>query len=328
VKEAEIRSRETHNRYLALVQADAERLAHNRAAFSNVPCPACGGSSHRKAFVKAGFTYAECADCETLFVNPRPSFATLAQLYEDSPSTKYWVDEFFRPMAEARRAKIFQPRASYVASRFPQLAAGRIGDIGAGFGLFLEELRGLWPKATALAIEPSRDMAAILREKKIPVLEQMLEDVPVADAGFDLLTAFELFEHLHEPQKFLSRMLELLKPGGYVYLTTLNGQGFDIQLLWEHSKSVSPPHHLNFINPRSMARLLERAGFVDVEVTTPGELDWDIVEGGWRAGEADPGRLFRTIATHAPDEAKRALQAWIRDHGFSSHLRAVARRPL
>jgi SAM-dependent methyltransferase len=327
MKEADIRSRETHNRYLALVEADAERLAHDRSAFSDVPCPACGGSNDRQAFAKAGFTYAECADCETLFVNPRPSFATLAQLYEDSPSTKYWVDEFFRPMAEARRAKIFRPRAQYVASRFPQLADGRIGDIGAGFGLFLEELRGLWPKATALAIEPSRDMAAILREKNIPVLEQMLEDVSGADAGFDLLTAFELFEHLHEPRKFLSRMHALLKPGGYVYLTTLNGQGFDIQLLWERSKSVSPPHHLNFINPRSMARLLERAGFVEVEVTTPGELDWDIVEGGWRAGESDPGRFFRTIATHAPDDAKRALQGWIRDHGFSSHLRAVARRP-
>jgi ribosomal protein S27E len=150
VKEADIRSRETHNRYLALVQADAERLANNRAAFSNVPCPACGGSKHTRAFAKAGFTYAECADCETLFVNPRPSFATLAELYEDSPSTKYWVDEFFRPMAEARRARIFHPRATYVASRFPQFASGRIGDIGAGFGLFLEELRGFWPNATAL----------------------------------------------------------------------------------------------------------------------------------------------------------------------------------
>ena len=171
-------------------------------------------------------------------------------------------------------------------------------------------------------------MAAILREKKIPVLEQMLEDVAADDAEFSLLIAFELFEHLHDPAAFLHRVNELLRPGGYLYMTTLNGQGFDIQILWEGSKSVSPPHHLNFCNPRSMALLLERVGFEVLEVSTPGELDWDIIEGGWRAGESDPGRIFRTMATHATPDAKHTLQQWIRDNGFSSHMRAVARKPL
>ena len=327
MKESDIRSRETHNRYLELVAIDAEALAQNTPAFEVVPCPACAGTAQRPAFRKAGFSYVECEGCETLYVSPRPSFAALIQLYENSPSTKYWVEEFFMPMVEPRREKIFRPRAAYVASRFPELATGRVGDIGAGFGLFLEELRTTWPNADMMAIEPSTDMAAILRSRGISVLEQMLEDVAAGDAHFDLLTAFELFEHLHRPDEFLARVYELLAPGGYLYLTTLNGQGFDIQLLWEKSKSVSPPHHLNFVNPRSMRTLLERVGFEVVEVVTPGELDWDIVEGGWRADESDPGRLFRTVASHGTPEAKRALQHWIRDNGFSSHLRAVARRP-
>lgn len=327
MKESDIRSREAHNRYLALVQADAERLAQDSSSFLAIRCPACDGDRHASAFTKAGFTYAECEDCDTLFVSPRPSYATLMHLYENSPSTKYWVEEFFRPMAAARREKIFRPRADYVSSRFPELESARVGDIGAGYGLFLEELRERWPRATSLAIEPSVAMAAILREKNIRVLEQMLEDVTIGDAGFDLLTAFELFEHLHDPAAFLRRVYTLLKPGGYLYLTTLNGQGFDIQLLWERSKSVSPPHHLNFLNPRSMALLLRRVGFEVIEVGTPGELDWDIVEGGWRAGESDPGRFFRTMADHATAAAKWAFQAWIRDYGFSSHLRAVAQRP-
>ena len=328
MKESEIRSRATHDRYLELVAADAERLASNTPVFETVPCPACDGRSYHTAFAKSGFTYVECETCETLYVNPRPSFAALVELYEQSPSTKYWVEEFFTPMAEPRRAKIFRPRASYVATRFPELATGRIGDIGAGFGLFLQELRQQWVAADMLAIEPSTDMAAILRGHGIPVLEQMLEHVAQGDAQFDLLTAFELFEHLHRPDEFLARVFDLLRPGGHLYMTTLNGHGFDIQLLWERSKSVSPPHHLNFVNPRSMTRLLERVGFEVVEVSTPGELDWDIIEGGWRAGQGDPGRFFRTVATYGSAETKRALQDWVRDFGFSSHLRAVARKPL
>lgn len=328
MKESDIRSREAHNRYLELVAADAELLARNTSMVNTDRCPACDGNEHTPAMKKSGFTYMECLECETLFVNPRPPFAALMQLYEDSPSTKYWVEEFFLPKVAARRMKIFRPRAAYVAARFPELSNSRIGDIGAGFGLFLEELRAVWPEASMTAIEPSCEMATILRGKGIRVLGQMLEEVTATDGRFDLLTAFELFEHLHQPAEFLRCVHGLLNPGGYLYLTTLNGQGFDIQLLWERSKSVSPPHHLNFLNPRSMTRLLERTGFEVVEVNTPGELDWDIVEGGWFADESDPGRFFQTVAKHGSPEAKRALQGWFRDFGFSSHLRAVARRPV
>lgn len=327
MKESEIRDRAAHNRYLMLVQEDAQRLVRDRSAFVAVDCPACAGARHEPAFDKGGFTYALCRDCDTLFVSPRPSFESLVALYADSASTEFWVKEFFAPMAEARREKIFRPRARFVAEQFPELKAARVGDIGAGFGLFLEELRALWPEADSVAVEPSVGMAKILREKRITVLEQMLEDVPLSAANFDLLTAFELFEHLHDPLAFLRQVHALLRPGGYAYLTTLNGQGFDIQLFWERSKSVSPPHHLNFLNPGAMSKLLQRAGFEVVEVTTPGELDWDIVEGAWRAGEGDPGRFFGTVAQHGTAEAKTSLQGWIRAHGFSSHMRAVARKP-
>ena len=59
--------------------------------------------------------------------------------------------------------------------------------------------------------------------------------------------------------------------------TTLSGTGADIQLLWENSKSISPPHHLNFFNPYSIKLILERTGFDQILVTTPGQLDMDIL---------------------------------------------------
>lgn len=326
-KEEEIRSRSAHNRYLELVRADAERLASDVAAFEAVACPACGGEESESSFVKAGFTYVECAGCHTLFVSPRPGIQHLAELYAESPSTKFWVDEFFAPMAGARREKIFRPRAEFIAGRFPSLSRARVGDIGAGFGLFLLELRRLWPAAELMAIEPSVDMAARLRAGGIPVIQAMLEDVRI-DEPFDLLTVFELFEHLHDPLAFLLSARALLKPGGYLYLTTLNGEGFDIQLHWERSKAVSPPHHLNFVNPDSMEALLARAGYDSITVDTPGQLDWDIVEGALIHEGTDPGRFFRTVARRANAATKDELQSWIRSSGFSSHLRAIARRPV
>lgn len=200
-----------------------------------------------------------------------------------------------------------------------------MADIGAGFGLFLEELKKLWPESDIVAIEPSIDMAKICRGKGLKVLESTLEDVD-PEERFDLLTAFELFEHLHDPLPFVEKVCSLLSPGGYFFLTTLNGLGFDIQLLWERARNIYAPHHLNFFNPHSMEVLLVRNGFEIVEISTPGQLDWDIIEGAYRHEGLDPGRFFKTVAKYGTDEAKRELQQWIQANNFSSHMRVIAKK--
>lgn len=325
MKEEEIRKRDVLNRYLCLVQEDSARLFQDRSAFVKSDCPACGDTEPISQFDKMGFSYVQCGKCETLFVSPRPAYKDLMKIYVDSPSTRFWVNNFFLPMAEVRREKIFKPRAEFIAESFPEIRSGRMADIGGGFGLFLEELKKLWPESDIVAIEPSVDMAKICRGKGLKVLESTLEDVD-PEERFDLMTAFELVEHLHDPLPFVEKLYSLLKPGGYLFLTTLNGLGFDIQILWERAKSVFPPPHLNFFNPRSMETLLVRKGFKIVEIATPGQLDWDIIEGAYRHEGLDPGRFFKTVSRHGTDEAKRDLQQWIRANNFSSHMRVIARK--
>jgi len=249
------------------------------------------------------------------------------RFYTDSPSTHFWVNDFFKPVAEIRREKIFRPRVDFITKRFGDQSLDAIGDIGAGFGLFLEELKKVWPAKRLVAIEPSTEMAAICSGKGLEVIPKAVEDVIEGKQSFDLLTAFELFEHLHEPGRFLKTALELLKPGGYLLLTTLSGHGFDIQTLWERSKSVQPPHHLNFFNPGSMELLLRRCGYEVIEISTPGKLDWDIVEGMILQEGVRPGRFWELFAKNGAPQAKAALQDWITQNNLSSHLRAVARRP-
>jgi 2-polyprenyl-3-methyl-5-hydroxy-6-metoxy-1,4-benzoquinol methylase len=235
------------------------------------------------------------------------------------------VADFFLPTVEVRREKIFKPRAEFIAERFPDMRSGRVADIGAGFGLFLEEMGKKWPKSNLVAIEPSIDMAEICRKKGFTVLETTLENVALNER-FYLMTAFELFEHLHDPLPFVEKVYNLLNPGGYLFLTTLNGLGFDIQILWEQAKSVFPPHHLNFFNPRSMEMLLTRNEFEIIEICTPGQLDWDIIESGYRHEGLDPGRFFKTVSRCGTEEAKRELQRWIRVNNFSSHMRIIAKK--
>ncbi|MHB8104017.1 MAG: methyltransferase domain-containing protein, partial [Dehalococcoidales bacterium] len=315
-----------HNRYLELVAEDVRTIFADSSKFVKIDCPACGSKKYQTQFEKTGFTLMLCPDCGTLFVNPRPPSRLLNDFYTRSRSASFFVHDFFQPVAEARREKIFRPRAEYIQDTLPEKSQGIIGDIGAGVGLFLEELTKLWPSARMVAIEPSQEEVAICKEKGLETIPSALEEVEGWDDKFDLLTSFELFEHLYSPDDFLKKIWKLLRPGGYLFLTTQNGEGFDIQILWEKSKSISPPVHLNFFNPGSLQKLLEANHFIIEQLDTPGKLDWDIVEGMYQENGVDPGRFWKLVADKSDAAAKNALQTWITESNLSSHMRVLARK--
>ena len=327
MREEQIRKRDVLNKYLELVRIDSEKIFSDKSTFENVDYESWGCQKPIFEFKKFGFNFVRCEVTDTLFVNPRPSHENLMEIYFDSPSTKYWVNDFFLPMADARREKIFKPRAQYIANKFTDVINGKIADIGSGFGIFIEELKKIWTDADIEAIEPSEEMANICRKKNINVIETTVENIDTDKNKYNLLTSFELFEHLHNPRLFLDKVYELLNPGGYIFLTTVSSLGFDIQYLWENSKSFSPPHHLNFFNPFSIEIIFKKAGFDIVEISTPGKLDWDILEGVFKHEGNDPGRFLKSVVKYGSVESKVELQSWIKKNNFSSHMRVIAKRP-
>jgi len=324
MKESDIRDREILNYYLELVKEDCKKLFESDNLLVNVACPACESDLYKNEFTKNSFEYVTCTQCNTLFVRNRPRFDILMSFYSCSTSTDYWVNNFFKPKSEKRRELIFRPRAHDVKNRFGEDPKWIVGDIGAGFGIFLEELRRLWPKSKYVAVEPSINQAVICKEAHIKVECCPLEKLEGYQNHFDLLTAFELMEHLHHPVTFLRSIYNLLKPGGFFLAAMLNGEGFDIQILWEKSKSVTPPHHLNFFNPASLSQLLIHSGFKIMELDTPGVLDWDIVEGMIKNEGIDAGRFWSLLSEKGTPKAKSRFQEWIQTSMLSSHMRILA----
>lgn len=96
----------------------------------------------------------------------------------------------------------------------------------------------------------------------------------------DLLVCFEVLEHVHNPLAFLKSLIRLVRPGGLVLVTTLCISGFDLQVLWDRSHHIAPPHHINFPSITGIRNLFTRAGAKSIEIPTPCKLDVDIVPNG------------------------------------------------
>ena len=305
MNEADIRPENLLRRYLELSAEDAANCFTGIARF-DIACVACGTADGKPQFAKHGFGYVKCPACGTLYQSPRPPIKAFEFFYRESVSSRYWAETFFPAVAEARRTSIFRPRAQKLHALCDEYAVtvDRLIEVGSGFGLFLEEWRTISPGVSQLAIEPSAKMAAICREKGFEVEEDIAENVTGREGYADLVVCFEVLEHVFDPLNFLRTLITLARPGGYVCVSTLGVDGFDIQTLWDKSNSISPPHHINFLSTEGFIRCFSRAGFVDISITTPGKLDVDIVRNAFRQNPAvlDGNRFAQLIVGH-PDKA-------------------------
>ena len=327
--EAEIRPDDLIAESMRTYHADVERLVAQRDSFVPVSCVACGNGTSRPRWKKNGLDFVECESCATVYVSPRPTPAILEEHYRTSENYRYWTEVIFPASENARREKIFAPRAERVLeiARRYGTRTGSLVDVGAGFGTFCEEVERLRGFERVIALEPEPNLAAICRSKGLEVVESPVESASLPVDHVDVVTNFEVIEHLFEPAAFVAQCARLVQPGGLLVLTCPNGQGFDIEVLGELSWTVVP-EHLNYFNPDSLSGLLERSGFEVVERLTPGRLDAELVRKHALAGELDlSGRPFlKRVLVDEWDRLGDPFQDFLADHGLSSNMWLVGRR--
>jgi 2-polyprenyl-3-methyl-5-hydroxy-6-metoxy-1,4-benzoquinol methylase len=330
LKEEDIRPENLFNQYLSLAEKDVQTYFRD-TVFHYIPCPACGGRKTLFLFRKMGFDYDECKSCGTLFNNPRPDAEAFSQYYSESPSVRFWASHFYRETEEARRQRLIEPKAILVKAilekygRKPGEGAA-VADIGAGYGVFCEELRKILPQEIAvIAIEPAPELQDVCKNKGLVTIPKFFEDItPLDISGRSIIgaTSFELLEHLQNPRDFIHRCAGVLEPGALLILTSLNWAGFDLQVLREKSKSIHPPHHINFFTPDSLEMLLKENGFEICEITTPGKLDVDIAS----KQVFDIEEKFAKKIVTSDEITKQAFQNFLQKARLSSHMMVVARK--
>ncbi len=322
IKEEEIRPDEVFNEFIRLSAGDALNF-FDKSEFEVCVCPACGADKIAESFEKHSFKYNSCKNCNTIYVSPRPSLSELNRYYAESKSQSFWSESILKKTGEKRKQSIMLPNIERIDAILKEknFKPRTVLDIGSANGTFLTEWKALHPSAELIGIEPGKESAQKCRNLGIKTYESSVEEeAEKGEAQGDLVTCFEVIEHVQNPQKFAKAIYDVTSEKGVAIMSCLGAEGFDIQLLWDKSRSLMPPYHLNFISQNGMKNLFEKTGFKKVEIFTPGRLDVDIVlKSIEREADVKPSRFERVLLSK-DQKTRDAFQKFLAENGLSSHV--------
>jgi 2-polyprenyl-3-methyl-5-hydroxy-6-metoxy-1,4-benzoquinol methylase len=144
----------------------------------------------------------------------------------------------------------------------------RILDVGCGRGFFLEEARKRgWE---VYGTEYSQRAIELLQSKGINTCEGRIDKNTFQGASFDIITSFEVIEHINNPNEDLPHIHNKLRSGGLLYVTTPNFNSLMRYALKAKYNIIEYPEHLTYFTKKTLNRTVCRHGFRNIKFLSTG----------------------------------------------------------
>jgi SAM-dependent methyltransferase len=232
-------------------------------AWQHVDCGLCGSKERRLRFEDGPFSVVTCARCDLTYVTPRLLDATLIEkVYDEgywrsgAPKDRGYGD--YRRDAPLYLAT-YRRRMRVVRRHFAR--PGRVLDVGCAAGYFLGVMKDAGWQVTGL--EPSDAIRPQAEERlgRENVRAGLLGQVELPAGGFDLVTMWDVIEHIPDVVGAAREVRRLLAPGGKFLIETQDVESLAARVLgkrWQHYKHAE---HIYHFHARTLADALGRAGF-------------------------------------------------------------------
>lgn len=142
--------------------------------------------------------------------------------------------------------------------------SGKALDLGCGTGNYTLELRRRG--FDVIGLDASEGMLKVARSKGLTCVRGDAHRLPFPDTSFDLVLSVTMFEFIHEPEKVVSEIYRVLKPGGEVVIGTMNDRSAWFAVKRLKSLFVETAYrYARFYTPGELESLLRGSGFKNVE---------------------------------------------------------------
>ena len=219
-------------------------------------CILCGSYSLYKIKGYEQHHLIKCKSCKFVFCEPIPSLEELEDHYKG-----YGRDDYLSPITIKRYHEILD-------SFEPYRKTNKLIDVGCGIGYFLEfaKKRGWDVFGTEFTDEAIQKCS----EKGIKMEKGILDPENYMPGEFDIITSFEVIEHINNPVHELNSFHKLLRKGGLVYVTTPNFNSLLRYQLKSDYNAICYPEHLSYYTPNTLKKVFTRQGFKTKKIQSTG----------------------------------------------------------
>ena len=225
----------------------------------SVACNLCGSECHtavyempdREFFREEFFTVVECDGCGLAFLNPRPTRAEIQ---------KHYPPQYYQGPPTASHSRYLKRRFSREARYLRELehrsARQKLLDIGCANGDFPRFMAARGWEVEGVEISESSQRITDFR-----VYTQEFQDIPVNEPTYDAVTAWAVFEHVHDPMAYFRKASQLVKKDGLFVFLVPNFCSVASRYLF----CEDIPRHLYFFTREAVGQYLQKTGFALVK---------------------------------------------------------------
>jgi SAM-dependent methyltransferase len=222
-------------------------------------CACCGAMRWRLFCERYGYEVWQCLGCKSAQVSPMPEGDAILALYDR---------EYFEGRGKAvgyadyegdRDAHLQNAAARLQAiDSMSKGAKGAVLDVGCGTGHFLEAVNS---GRARYGIESSLHAAKLARRSGARIVSASAERLPFSAPEFELVTMWDVIEHLRDPAASLRQIRESIAPGGMFVVSTGDFGSLLARVMRRRWYLMAPPTHLHYFTRQGLIQLLEGAGF-------------------------------------------------------------------
>lgn len=231
-----------------------------------VNCDLCGANDTELVFrekdrlhhIEGTFNLVRCRQCGLIYLNPRPTIEEMARYYPKEYHA-YFTYERASILVRLDHWYGISKRCRTVISR-AGVKRGRVLDIGCATGSFLDAMRRRnWEP---YGVEINAEAASYARgQLGLNVFAGTLIDARYPDAFFDVVTLWNVFEHLHQPRSTLIEIARITRPGGLLVISLPNPDSIEAKIFGRYWAGLDIPRHLYIFSRRTLEQVLTSTGF-------------------------------------------------------------------
>ena len=239
-----------------------------------VNCARCGGwdaesviqTPDYELHIDAPFEISLCRNCGHIYTSVRPDYNTLfSKFYPDDYLCYGGKSGVAGLMDRIRMEGQAAQRAEMIKKFVGQKSLVKLLEVGCATGEFIKTCRQRFGWEVA-GIEPNRQLSDALNREGYHVVPSKLEDAEIPAEQYDVVSLFNVLEHLWDSVYSLKRINRLLKPGGLVVVEIPDFDSPSRKRFGKYWFLYHLPRHLSHFTKKSLTSLMNECGFEKVDI--------------------------------------------------------------